>query len=182
MKLLITSIITVASLSACAPMPTMSFVPDDVHPASKKAKAELKTVTISIAKEDERQGRLLVGFGGNTFESSFKSEFKNALEEALAKSAIFDDLNERKVSLTAKVMEHDHPNFSVSFETTTTVRYEIYDRRDGKLIFKKDITSKGETPANYAFAGNIRATESRNRSMRNNISLFISTLQNSDLN
>lgn len=171
----------VASLSACAPMPTMNFVPDDIRPTAKKIQAELRTVSISTAKEEERQGRLLVGFAGNSFESSFKAEFKNALEEALAKSAIFDDLNDKKVSLTAKVMEHDHPNFSSTFVTTTTVRYELYDRKDGRLIFKTDITSKGETPFDYAFKGAIRATESRNRSMRNNISLFVEALQKPDV-
>ncbi|MBS1141705.1 MAG: UDP-N-acetylglucosamine acyltransferase [Proteobacteria bacterium] len=170
-------IATLALLSGCASAPPLNFVPQDVLPAKNKVAAELKSVTVSVAKEEERLGETQVGFMGNQYELSFKTALKDALDEALLKSAVFNDLSDRKVSLTAKVMKFESPNGGITFETEAIVRYEVYDRRDGKLLFRRDISSTGSVPFDYAFAGFIRATEARNRTMRANVTNFISSLE-----
>jgi len=165
-------------ISGCATQaPTLDFVPREVLPAKNKVNAELKSVTISIAKEDERLGETQVGFFGNQYEATFKPSFKDALEEALVKSAVFNDLSSHKVSIIAKIMKFESPGFSVNFDTSMIVRYEIFNRDNGELIFRRDIESQGAVPGDYAFLGAIRYTEARNIAGRNNITNFISALE-----
>jgi hypothetical protein len=165
-------------LSGCATQaPTLNFTPNDVLPAKNKVQAELKSLTVSIAKEEERIGETQVGFFGNQYEATFKQSLKDALEEAITKSAIFNDLANKKVSLTAKVMQFETPSAGINFDTKAVIRYEIFDRSNGQLIFIRDISSSGNVPFDYAFMGAIRYTEARNRAMRDNVTQFINSLE-----
>lgn len=165
-------------LSGCATQaPTLNFTPNDAPPVKNKVHAELKSITVSIAKEEEKLGDTQVGFFGNQYEQSFRTTFKDALEEAIVKSAVFNDLSDQKVSLTAKVMKFQTPSAGVTFETAMIVRYELIDRRTGQLVFRKDIESSGSVSFDYAFNGAIRSAEARNISVRNNISNFITSLE-----
>lgn len=176
-KLFSIVVLSVAMLAGCAtPAPPLNFVPQDVLPVKNKVPAELKSVNVSVAKEEEKLGDTQVGFGGNEYELSFKTALKDALEEAILKSAVFSDNAERKVSLTAKVMKFETPSVGFGFTSDAIVRYEIYDRKDGSLIFRRDISSAGSVPFDYAFAGYIRVAESRNRTMRANVEKFIASL------
>lgn len=164
-------------LSGCATQaPTLNFVPQDVLPSSSKIDFELKNTSVSIAQDGERVGATQVGLFGNQYESTFKQAFKDALEEAISKSAIFNDLSTRKLSLSAKVLQFETPGFSTGFATTMVVRYQLLDRSNGKLIFTRDITSTGEVAFDYAFMGAIRYTEARNRAGRDNVNQFITSL------
>lgn len=166
-----------ALVSGCATQaPTLDFVPRDVLPSGKKIDYELKSLTVSVAKEDERLGETQVGLFGNQYETSFRSSFKEALEEAIAKSAIFNDGSSRKLSLTAKVMKFQTPSIGLTFDTNMIVRYQLIDRASGKLMFTRDIESIGTVPVDYAFLGATRYTEARNRAARENIDQFINSL------
>jgi hypothetical protein len=176
---ILTSIATVVciGLTGCATQaPTLDFVPKDVLPSSTKIDFELKNTSVSIAQDGERTGPTQVGLFGNQYEASFKQAFKDALEEALAKSAVFNDLSQRKLTLSAKILQFETPGFSTGFETKMVVRYQLLDRSNGKLVFTRDITSTGSVPFDYAFLGAIRYTEARNRSGRDNVQQFIGSL------
>jgi uncharacterized lipoprotein YajG len=167
----------VALLTGCAVQnPTLSFTPQDVLPSAKKIDYELKSINVSIAKDEERQGATQVGFLGNQYETSFRQTFKEALEESIAKSAIFNDLSNNKMALTAKVMQFETPSMSTQFETKMIVRYQMLNRATGKLVFTRDISSVGSVPFDYAFMGAVRYTEARNRAVRDNIVQFIQSL------
>ncbi|MDE0302462.1 MAG: UDP-N-acetylglucosamine acyltransferase [Gammaproteobacteria bacterium] len=79
------------------------------------------------------------------------------------------------------MLKLDVPAFGFSFTTDAIARYEIVNRASGEIIFNQKITSIGEVPADYAFAGVIRARESVNRSVRNNIRLFLEAIKTADL-
>jgi hypothetical protein len=169
-------------VGGCAtPMPPLEFTPRDVNVSIKKLDADLRTITISVAQNDEKFGETMVGFGGNEYEQTFKSAFQSALEEGLARSAIFNDLSNRKVSLSAKILEFQTPSFSSSFETEMIVRYQLIERSTGAIVYSKNISSKGSVPYNYAFVGAVRFTEARNISVRNNVLNLISDLEKSDI-
>jgi len=169
-------------LGGCATQaPTLDFTPPDIVPSQTKVDADVKTITVSIAKENERLGETQVGFFGNVYEQSFKTALQDALEEVIARTAIFNDLSERKISLIAKVMKFQTPGAGINFKTEAIIRYELVDRNSGATIFKKDITSTGSVPGNYAFLGSIRYTEARNISVRDSITQFILALETSDL-
>jgi len=165
------------SLTGCATQaPTLDFVPKDVLPSGSKIDFELKSISVSIAQDNERVGATQVGLFGNQYEATFKQAFKDAIEEAIAKSAVFNDLSNRKLSLSAKVLQFETPSAGVSFETKMVVRFQLLDRSNGKLLFTRDISSSGLVPFDYAFMGAIRYTEARNRAARSNIDQFIASL------
>lgn len=176
MKLVFLAIVTFVVTGCATQAPTLDFVPRDVLPTGKKIDYELKSISVSVAKEDERLGETQVGLFGNQYESSFRQSFKDSLEEAIAKAAIFNDLSNKKLSLSAKVMQFETPGFSVGFDTTFVVRYQLLDRATGKLVFTRDIRSAGTVPFDHAFMGAIRFTEARNRAVRSNIEQFIASL------
>ncbi len=175
-KSLLTGIVLTLGMLGCAQAPTLDFVPREVRPSTTKINAEVKSITISIASEDERLGETQVGFYGNQYETSFKSSFKDAIEEAIMKSAIFNDIADLKVSLVAKILKFQSPSMGVNFDTEMVVRYELINRKDGQPIFHQDVTSNGSISGTYAFLGAIRYTEARNVAVRNNVANFIAAL------
>ncbi len=65
--------------------------------------------------------------------------------------------------------------------TKSAARYEIIDRANGDIIFTQDINSEGVVPFDYAFIGMIRARESLNRSVQQNIAQFLQALETVDV-
>lgn len=162
----------------CAtPMPTLEFAPTDVTPARTKVDADLRSITVSVAREDEKLGLTQVGLGGNVYEQGFKAAFKESLEEGLARSAVFNDLSNRKVSLSAKVLKFQSPTGGINFLTEMITRYELIDRATGKIVFDQEVSSSGKVPGNYAFLGAARFTEARNRAVRENVKALVAALE-----
>lgn len=163
-------------LMACGPqMPPLNFSPPNVGPTQTKLDAEVKSITVTVARPDEATGSLAFGVETAT------PIWKTALEEALTKMAIFRDDSSKKVSLSVKVLKVDIPEFGASFTTKTAARYEIIDRSTGSVIFTTDVNSEGLVPAGYAFVGAVRARESANRSVQNNILQFLQQLETANL-
>ena len=172
----------VVMLAGCATQPpTLDFIPSDITPSPNKVNAEVKTIVVSIAKEKERLGETQVGLFGNIYEQSFKTSLKEALDESIARSAIFGDLANKKLLLSAKVMKFQTPSFGINFATESIIRYELVDRSNGEQVFLRDITTSGSVSGDYAFLGATRYTEARNISIRENIKQFIGVVSNSDL-
>lgn len=181
-KTLAVLISIVVMLGGCATqVPTLNFTPANIFPNEKKVDAELKGITISIAQEEERLGETQVGFFGNIYEQSFRTALKTALEEAIARSAAFNDLSNRKVSLMAKVMKFQSPSAGINFDTDMIIRYELIDRSTGQLVFFRDVSSHGSVPGDYAFLGATRYTEARNRCVRDNVRQLIDTFEEIEL-
>ena len=103
-----------------------------------------------------------------------------SLLEALNRMAVFKDETKRKVNIQVKVLGIDVPSFGASFETAVTARYEIIDRASGSTIYTQEFSSTGLVPASYAFMGMMRARESGNRAVQNNIAMFLQTLETVD--
>ena len=176
MRKLLPIIIMVTLLGGCTSVPPLNFTPKDVLPTGTKIDRGVKDISISFGKEDELKGEIHVGFAGNVYEDSFKKTFEDALQESLIKSAIFNDLARKKILLVAKVLQFETPAFGIRFETDFIVEYQLLDTSTGKLLFTRNIQSKGEVPGDYAFMGLTRATEARNIAVRNNIILFLDSL------
>ncbi|MEL5746883.1 UDP-N-acetylglucosamine acyltransferase [Escherichia coli] len=94
---------------------------------------------------------------------------------------IFRDSSPNTVSLNVKVLALDVPAFGVSMTTKAIARYEIINRANGDIIYTQDIESTGTVPAGYAFYGIVRARESVNRAVQNNITQFLQALESVDL-
>ena len=102
MKRILTVLLVFITITACSEgIPPLDFTPSEVLPTGKKIDAGVKDISISFAKPKERVGKIQVGFGGNQYETSFKSTFEDSLQEALIKSAVFSDYAKRKVLIFA---------------------------------------------------------------------------------
>ncbi|NYZ15304.1 UDP-N-acetylglucosamine acyltransferase [Azospirillum sp. RWY-5-1] len=163
-------------LSACGPqLPPLNFSVPNVGPTQTKLNAELKAITVGVARPDEATGDLEYGV------ESVAPLWKTAIEEAVTKMAIFRDDAPRKLSLAVKILKVKMPAFGGTMVTESAARYEIIDRSDGSIIFSTDVDTKGEVPFEYAFIGVVRARESANRSIQNNILQFLQQLETVNL-
>lgn len=181
-KILILCCVLVAA--GCSSNPTMNFTPyEDIPPVSlsEKIPMELRSVSISVASNEEKTGEIILGTYGNIYGQAFRSTFKEALEEALVKSAVFRDHSTKTVSLTAKIMEFDQPGSGLNFPTSMTVDYSLIDRATGIAIFSERVTSSSEVPLGYAFLGSARALEAQNLSVQENILQLIAKLKSAKL-
>ena len=163
-------------LTGCQSLPPLNFSVPNVGYSQKKIDAELKSMTVSIARADEKTGDLPAGM-----ETIVPQLWQTALQEALNRMAVFTDDARTKVNLSVKILKLDVPNAGITFETSTAARYEVIDRRNGDIIYTQDIISTGVVPFDYAFAGITRSRESINRSVQNNITQFLQALETVDL-
>ena len=183
MKIKLTILSLVVLLGACTQVPPLNFSPADVSPTGVKIDAELRDINIAFGKKEELLGVIEIGFTGHQYQTSFKSLFEDALQETIIKSAIFNDLADRKVFLTAKVMQLDISSTIIDFKINTDliVRYQLLDTSSGRAVFTRDIISRGSfaeislIPLDFATA-QANFNQSKNIAVRKNILLFIDSL------
>lgn len=168
-------------LGGCAQLPPLNFSVPNTGPSKSPLDAEVKSITVQIARPDEQTGDIDWSFVDNDGGSSITSTWHTALQEALDRTLIFRDEGSKKVSIAVKVLMLDAPNVGFSMTTDAAARYEVIDRSNGDIIYTKDITSAGTTPADYDFLGIVRALESINRAVQNNITLFLQEAENIDM-
>ena len=161
--------------SGCTKRLPVNFSAPNIGVSSTKLDAELKSLTVSIARPDEATGEIDPGIGVHT------GLWKTSLEEAFNRMAIFKDDSPRKVSLAVKILKLGVPRFGAGMTTHASARYEIIDRSDGSIIFTTDISTTGDVPFDYAFAARVRLLESINRSVQNNIIQFLQVLETVDM-
>lgn len=157
-------------------MPPLNFSVPNVGVSETRLDAELKSITVTLARPDEKTGQLPA-----EAQHEVPQMWQTALVEALNRMAIFNDNSTRKLSLSVKVLKIDVPEFGAGMTTETAARYEIIDRETGGIVYTQDISSNGVVPFDYAFVGAIRARESVSRSVQNNISQFLQALETVDL-
>lgn len=172
------SVVLIAFLiTACGSVPPLNFSVPNVGVSSKKIDAEMKSMTVTIARPDEKTGDLPVGM-----EQMVPQLWQTALTESLNKMAVFQDDAAKKVNISVKILKLEVPGAGFAMTTTTAARYEIMDRKTGDLIYAQSIDSSGTTPVDYAFMGVARARESINRAVQNNITQFLQALETVDVN
>lgn len=181
--------ITATILSGCGSIPPLNFSVPNVGVSDRKVDAEMKSLTVTVARPDEKTGKLDLKFasldengqGGSAGDQMVPQMWQTALTEALNKMVVFQDDATKKVNVSVKILKLDVPSSGVSFTTNTTARYEIMDRKTGDLIFSQDISSSGTTPADFAALGLARMRESINRAVQNNITQFLQALETVDV-
>lgn len=167
---------TVAILYGCGSVPPMNFSVPNVGLSQRKIDAEIKSLTVTIARPDEKTGNLPAGM-----EQIVPQLWQTALIEATNRMAIFQDDATKKVNLSVKIRRLDIPQFGVDFTTETTAIYEIMDRKSGDIIFTQNVMSSGTGPFDGSLSP-VRQMESINRAVQNNIMQFLQALETIDIN
>jgi hypothetical protein len=161
-------------LQACTSLPPLDFTVQDVGPIKNRKEAELKSVTVGFAPQEQHQGKVEA-------DQTVPPIWKEALTDALNRSLAFKDSASQKVNISVRIVTADAPSFGASMKTVVAAIYEIMDRETGDLLYAETITTEGVVPFDYAFVGVVRARESANRAIRNNISEFINRLEQADI-
>ena len=162
----------------CVSLPPVNFSVPNIGVSSTKLDAELKSLTVSVARPDEATGEIDPGIGVHT------GLWKTSLEEAFNRMAIFKDDSPRKVSLAVKILKLGVPRFGAGMTTHASARYEIIDRSDGSIIFTTDVSTSASAPPTSGviqFAGVDGVHESINRSVQKNIIQFLQVLETVDM-
>ena len=175
MKKVFAAALVIAALSGCASNPPLNFSVPGVGVSSKKIDAELKSLTVTLARPDEAKGDIPA-----QAQHEVPQMWQTALTEAVNRMAIFRDDSPRKLNLSVKILAIDVPSFGASMTTKTIARYELIDRANGSIVYTQDVSATGTVPMSFAFAGVIRARESVSRSAQNNISQFLQALETVD--
>jgi len=154
--------------------PPLDFTVQDVGPIDNRKDAEVRSITVGYAPQEQRQGKVEA-------DHTVPPIWKEALNDALNRSLAFRDDGQKKVNISVRIVEADAPSFGATMTSRVSAIYEITDRSNGDLLFAETITAEGQVPFDYAFVGVVRARESANRSVRNNIAEFINRLEQADL-
>jgi hypothetical protein len=172
-KGIIAVVVAVVLITGCGnTMPPLNFTTPNVGVSHKKIDAEIKSMTVTIARPDEKSGEI-----DQTIVQAVPQLWQTALTEGLNKMAIFQDDAHIKVNLSVKILKLYLPATGFDITTETSARYEIINRKTGDIIFTQDISSIGTTPIDYSFMANIRGRESINRSVQNNITKFLQSIE-----
>jgi len=176
MKNILLLCVLLFGLSGCQPMPPLNFSVPNVGYSHTKLDAELRSITVTLARPDETKGNLPAGT------EELPRLWESALEEALNRMTVFQDDAQKRVNLSVKILALDMPVFGASLTTNTIARYELLDRANGDIIYTEEISSSGTVPFDYSFAAIVRLRESINRAAQNNISQFLQALETVDVN
>jgi len=160
-------------LSGCT-LPPLNFTPKDVSQFSRKVDADLRSITVSVAQDNEKKGDIDFNLD---YSKTVPDLWKAGLEDSLNRSLAFSDSSGRKVNLRVKILSFDMPAMGITMRTNTIAAYEIQNRETGKIVFSREISTEGVVPGNYSFTGAIRAMESANRAVQNNVTEFMRILQ-----
>jgi hypothetical protein len=158
-------------LTGCVTAPPLNFAVGNVPRSPNKVDADLRSITVVLAQDDEKTGRI-ASDGEKAVEP-----FKEALTDAVNRAALFTDDSHTHVNLAVKFLKINPPHPGFDMETDVEARYEITDRRTGAPIYNKQFTSVGLCPMDFAFAGEVRARESVNRAFKANLDDFITDME-----
>lgn len=158
-------------LGACTQgVPPLNFSVPNVQASPRKVLAEVKSITVVLARADEQETVFQPG------QETLTPLWKTALEEALNNSAVFQDEATTKVSVAVKILRVEIPGVGLTFPVTTAALYQVVNRQSGAVLYSERIETIGTTPVNFAFLGIARARESVNRSVQANIARFIESV------
>ena len=95
-RLILAASFAIITAGCATPPAPLNFSVPDVGVSSKKIEAEVKAITVTLARPDEKKGDMPLGMEGIT------NFWKEALQESLDRMAIFKDDAKTKVSIQVK--------------------------------------------------------------------------------
>jgi hypothetical protein len=170
--ILSTSLIMIIFLAGCSTMPPADFTVQNL-PSVERKNVELVSITVGYVAKTR----------GVTLDTNHlvPPAWETALQDAINRSLIFKDDQDRNISISVRIDHFDLPAAGFAMTSDCGAIYEITDRSSGEIVFRERIYASGTTPLDYAFAGVFRMAESVNRCARNNIVDFLVLLDQRDL-
>jgi hypothetical protein len=170
-RLMPVSVIVLLSLAACDTSAiTFNFSPPAITATTHKLDADLRSITVSTGRPDERTGDICPCI----VVPNAIQVWRTALEEAVTRAAVFDDDSRRRVSIQVTILKIE-PSVTGTF-AAVEAGYEVIDRANGRPLFAQHVASSGNMPFGSS-SGSARLIESINRAVQNNILAFLTNLE-----
>jgi hypothetical protein len=170
---LLLGLFCVCALPGCQTVPPVDFTVQDVGVVKNRKNASLMSLTVGYAPQSQ-QDKVRAN-------ATIPPIWKEGLQDALNRSLIFRDDAATKINLSVRITRFDIPAGGASMTTKVGAIYEVVDRANGDLLFSEKVESEGVVPWDYAYVGMVRAVESWNRAVRNNIATFVKKFEEADL-
>ena len=152
------------------------------------AKMENMVVTDSSEKtyssELKRQVSLDDVIGGEKTNPAWTSEisnesFRSALKISLESQGLYSENG--KYALSANLLKVDQPMFGLDLTVTTHIKYQIVEKKTGKIIFDKTVIAPYTATVGDAIAAIKRLRLANEGSGKANIKNLLSELANMDI-
>jgi hypothetical protein len=154
-------------VSACTPAPQANLILGSVTPAPARIDAELASVSVEPAGRDRAVDPLPPSL------APLLPPWRAALQDALARKAIFRPGAPRRLSLMVKVLQ-----YAVSGDTLTLfARYQLFENLPGDPIFSADVMTNVPVGSGEDAASALSNRALASRAIQANIVQFLDQLE-----
>jgi hypothetical protein len=160
-----------ALLGACAGRPTqVNLVPPTVTRSQQPLDLELKTVTVVIADIPSQTGKVMIN-------ATCPPLGRDSIQTSVDKAGLFKDDAAKKVTISTLITRFEFNGVGFSNTVDVDATYSVIDRSNGNKIFEKSVSTTASNNAGKTFNASERLINLWNQATQENISIFISALQ-----
>ena len=131
---------------------------------------KLSAVNAQLASENKKTGDL------DVFDPEYTQKFEISLLKALKDTKLFDDTSHSSLQIKAVILQNDTPSLGLNMTVYTDILYEIKNQ-EGKVLYSKSIQAEGLATIGDEFVAFKRMVLANDRSVQNNIKLFIDDIK-----
>jgi hypothetical protein len=168
---LLALVVFCALLCACAANPTqVNLVPPNVTRSQQPFDLELKTVTVVIADKPSQTGKVMMS-------ATFPPLWRDSLQTSVDRAGLFKDEAAKKVTISTLITRFEFNANGFSNKVDVDATYSVVDRSNGNKIFEKNVSTTASSDVGKTFNARERLINLWNQVTQENISIFISALQ-----
>ena len=133
---------------------------------------QLYNINVKAANDSQRTGPLELPFLPDSFLTSFQASLGTLIDN----SGIFSNTSSNDIDIKVTILKNDLPFIGLDMSVETEIEYKIVDKNQ-KVLYKKVIASKGLATVGEKFVGVDRLMLANDRSVQNNMTLFLNDVQ-----
>lgn len=136
---------------------------------------KLNGVIVQLASDSEKTGDL------DIFDPEYALKIESSLTKTLTNAKVFKKNAEQSIRVRVKVLKNDAPAMGFTMTVYTDFLYEIKDQK-GNSLYQKTISTEGIATIGEAFDAIERMMIANDRSVQNNIKLFMDDIKSKKFN
>jgi len=140
-----------------------------VQPTTKETGGLIKSINDSDYKDDDN--RIHHVKKGNAY-----INWNATLDQAISESGIFNPKSKNILALRVTALDIRYPGWGGDFPTDITAKYELINTSNSKKVFTTEIKSHAQSAPFAYINGHMRWKEAINRTINQNVRLFIEAL------
>ncbi|MDI9332728.1 MAG: UDP-N-acetylglucosamine acyltransferase [Alphaproteobacteria bacterium] len=170
------ALVMVLFLTGCtvAPPSPYNYSVPNVGLSRVKHNAELKSINVSYASQQEATGPI------SATDERTPELWKSALGNAVKSMAIFRNEALKRLDLSVKITRLEPSGRGFDMIANAEARYDLVDRSNGDIVYSQNIATSGKVTFGENMMVIARTIEARNIAVRNNIAIFLQSLESVD--